>query len=77
MLMIVRSKVSLVAGMLLLNSLVLSPVFAGNSLPDIPQKNLYFLSPHSDDIPLTFGGLIDSEKGFPGYAHHYTIFFGN
>lgn len=49
---------------------------ADNKLPVISQTNLYFLSPHADDISLTFGGLIQSEDGFKNKNIRYTTYFG-
>ena len=42
----------------------------------IKEKKLFFLSPHPDDITLTFGGLIIANKGFKNYAKEYHVFFG-
>lgn len=40
-------------------SLAMAPSLAtAQSYSTIPEQNLYFLSPHPDDILLTFGGLI-------------------
>ncbi|MSP53043.1 MAG: hypothetical protein EXR81_02170 [Gammaproteobacteria bacterium] len=46
------------------------------SLPNIKEKNLVFLSPHPDDIALTFGGLVLANKGFKKHLIHYSVFFG-
>jgi hypothetical protein len=47
-----------------------------SSLPKINEKNLVFLSPHADDIALTFGGLILAAKGFQKQRINYQVFFG-
>ena len=38
-------------------------------------KNIIFISPHPDDIPLTFGGLFQKEDGFKGKNNLYMVFF--
>lgn len=40
-----------------------SVVYAENSVATPLPQNLIFVSPHADDIALTFGGLINNEKG--------------
>ena len=44
--------------------------------PNITEKNLVFLSPHPDDITLTFGGLIIAQKGLKKHHKDYHVFFG-
>lgn len=41
----------------------------------IKEKNIYFLSPHFDDIPLTFGGLILNGT-FKEKNNNVIVFFG-
>lgn len=53
--------------------LSLAPPTIGKT-PIIPERKLFFLSPHPDDIALTFGGLLLNEKGFPGKESFYEIF---
>lgn len=50
-------------------------VFASTDTPvDFPQ-NLIFVSPHPDDILLTFAGLIDNNDGFTKHNISHSVIF--
>lgn len=70
------SKRSMMAG--ILAAAVFSPSLVQAAPLDVNQEKLYFLSPHPDDILLTFGGLINklSKEGTLDQKNNVTeVFF--
>lgn len=51
----------------------IAPAYADN--PAFPGQTVLFLSPHPDDIALTFGGLILNNAGFKGKTVICSTFF--
>lgn len=59
---------------LLLIMLFVNMVAYSDFVPAISEKHIFFVSVHPDDVPLTFGGMIQNNQGFINQSKFITIY---